>query len=80
MMTHTCNPSTCEVEVGGSGVQSQPWIHETLSMNKGREGQRKKEKKEKKQHQSILLHMFLRYMCSDSRVKNLGIMQRRLVF
>lgn len=47
MMTHTCNPSTCEVEAGGSGVQSQPWIHETLSMNKGREGQRKKEKKGK---------------------------------
>lgn len=48
-------------------------------MNKGREGQRKKEKKKKK-HQFILLHMFLRYMCSDSRVKNLGIMQRKLVF
>lgn len=30
MMTHTCNPSTCEVEAGGSGVQSQPWIHNTL--------------------------------------------------
>lgn len=30
MMTHTCNPSSCEVEAGGSGVQSQPWIHNTL--------------------------------------------------
>lgn len=35
MMTHTYNPSTCEVEAGGSGIQSQPWIHNTLEASLG---------------------------------------------
>lgn len=57
MMTHTYNPSTCKVEAGGSGVQSQPWIHNTLEASldymklcqwtKGGRDRGKKKKKKK---------------------------------
>ena len=39
-----------------------------------------KREKEKHQHQFIFLHMFLKYMYPDSRVRNLGVIQSSLVF
>jgi hypothetical protein len=33
-MAHTFNPSTCEVDTRGSGVQDQPWLLETLPEEK----------------------------------------------
>lgn len=36
MVTHTCNASMWEVKAGGLGVQSQPWLHETLSQKSNR--------------------------------------------
>lgn len=35
MMTYTSNPSTCQVEAGGLGVQSQPWIQSRLEASLG---------------------------------------------
>lgn len=34
MAVHAYNPSTWEVKKGGSGVKSQPWLHEFLFQNK----------------------------------------------
>lgn len=34
---HTYNSRVCGVEVGGIGVQDQPWIHSKLETNLGQE-------------------------------------------
>ena len=33
MWWHTCNPNTCDVEAGGSGVQGQPQLHHEFKAN-----------------------------------------------
>lgn len=33
MVPHTCSPSAWEVEEGGLGVQTQPWLHRVQRLN-----------------------------------------------
>jgi hypothetical protein len=42
VVVHACNPSTQEVEAGGSGVQSQPGPHSKTLSQVGGGGERKK--------------------------------------
>lgn len=58
-MAHTCNPSTQEVDAGGSRIQDQPWVDGEKKERARKEGRKEEERKEREKRWTLPLSFAL---------------------